>query len=239
MKKTLLTYAFFLLAVNFSFAHFLWLETNTNGAVGKEQEIKVRFGEFTYGMIEKTAGDAFAMVDNFKLWVVDSQGNKTKLDVSPKDNYYLASFTHQVEGVYTVILDNDKIDVIDYSKYDFGIFKTHYHAIAKVVVGKTDQATASDNTSGISIKDVSKDDGRAKLQVMYKNEVLPKTEVVVFVADQWSKKLETDENGMVEFDFPWSTEYVVEVTKKEEVPGTYKSVDYEFIWHCTTYYVKK
>lgn len=239
MKKIFLTSVVFFLALSSSLAHFLWVETNPNGEVGQKQEIKVYFGEFTYGVIEKTQGDAFTKMKNFTLWVVDASGKKTKLETSPKEDYYSASFTPKKKGVFTIILDNDEIEVIDYTKYDFGIFKTHYHAIAKIKVGKATGSTVADNHEGITIKDVSTDMGKAKLQVMYKNKALSEAEVVVFVADQWSKKLQTDESGMVQFDFPWNTNYVIEVTKKEETPGIYKDVPYEFIWHCATYYVKK
>ncbi|MEM6842227.1 MAG: DUF4198 domain-containing protein, partial [Bacteroidota bacterium] len=189
------------------------------------------------GVKEETEGDAFEKMKNFTLWVVDAAGNKTKLEASPKEDHYLASFTPEEKGVYTVMLDNDEIDVIDYSQYDFGIFKTHYHSVARIEVGSSTDPTVTDNPEGITIKNVSQEKSKAALQVMYKEESLPEAEVVVFVADQWSKTLQTDEKGMVQFDLPWDTEYVVEATKKEEVPGTYNDVPYEFVWHCATHYM--
>jgi len=137
-----------------------------------------------------------------------------------------------------VVLNNDAIDVIDYTQYDFGIFKTHYNAIAKVAVGKALGETAAINANGITVKDVSASKDEVKLQVLYKDKPLAKNEFKVYVADLWTKTLETDENGFVSFKKPWDTKYIIETTFEERVPGSYKGEDYEFIWHCTTYCIQ-
>ncbi|MGY5356146.1 DUF4198 domain-containing protein [Wenyingzhuangia sp. IMCC45467] len=235
MKKHLLTLSIILLANFNSFAHYMWIETSPNGKVGKSQEVKVYFGEYTYGEIEETNGDAFKKVQNFTLWVVDANGNKTALKVNPKKDFYVAEFTPANKGTYSVILDNNNIDVIDYTQYNFGIFKTHYHSVAKVQVGKKDNDTATVNADGITVKDVSEKENTIKLQVLFKDKALAKNEVKVYVADLWTKTLTTDENGFVTFNLPWDTKYIVETTHKEEVPGKYNNKDYEFIWHCVTY----
>lgn len=238
MKKILIL-AMLFLSITQTFAHFLWVETNLNGEVGKEQEIKVYFGEYTYGEFEKPDSDAFNAVDKFTLLVVEASGKNTVLKTTAKKGYYSAKFTPSKKGTYTVVLNNNKIDVIDYTKYDFGIFKTHYHATAKINVGNKIASTAKDESEGLTIKDISTKTDEAKLQVFYKNKPLAKAEVVIFVADQWSKKIETNEEGIIEFSYPWKTKYVLEVTKKEEVPGVYNDKPYEFIWHCATYAINK
>lgn len=235
MKKTILVALVVMLTSVKSFAHYLWIETNSVGKVGNEQAVKVYFGEYTHGLVEEVKGDAYAFVKDFTLWVVDGNGNKTEITVNPKDDAYVGYFTPKTKGIYTVVLDNNNINVIDYTKYDFGIFKTHYHAVAKVTVGNNHGETVADNNSGITLKDISKNKEEVVLQVLFKNEPLVKGEVKVFVADQWTKTLKTDANGTVSFKLPWKTKYIVEVTNKEEVSGTFKGDKYEFIWHCVTY----
>lgn len=137
------------------------------------------------------------------------------------------------------MLNNNDIDVIDYTKYDFGIFKTHYHATAKVVVGEVALATIADNPNGLTVvnntPDLSAQSNEVVLKVLFQGVPVAGQEVTVFVADLWSKRLKTDEYGQVEFSLPWKTKYTVETTRKQEVPGTFKGKDYEFIWHCATY----
>lgn len=224
-----------LLVTGNTFAHYMWLETNPAGKSGQKQEIRVYFGEYTYGLEEKVNGEAFAKMKNFEVWVTGPDGQKNKVEVKPAENYYTGWFTPKANGIYTVMLNNNNIDVIDYTQYDFGIFKTHYHSTAKVAVGNTTGVTKADNANGLSVTDASKNTKETILKVYYKGQPVKDTEVTVFVADQWSKKLTTDANGEVKFNLPWDTKYVVEVTKKEEVPGKYNGKDYQFVWHCATY----
>lgn len=235
MKKILFTLVLVAFAATKSFAHYLWIETSPNGKIGIEQNIKVYFGEYTYGVVEQVNGEAFPNVKDFTLWVVDANGNKTILEVAGKEDHYLAKFTPTTKGTYSVILNNNNIDVIDYTQYDFGIFKTHYHSVTKIQVGETISETVAVNNEGITLKDISKNEEEITLQVLFKNKPLVKNELKVFVADLWSKTLETDENGIVSFKLPWKTKYIIETTTKEEMPGTYKGEAYEFIWHCVSY----
>ncbi|MBL6447720.1 DUF4198 domain-containing protein [Fulvivirga sp. 29W222] len=239
MKKSLFIFTC-LLAVAFqSSAHYLWLETAESGEKNKEHVVEVYFGEYTYGVIENPNGENFAKVKNFSLWVISPSGKKTTITTSVKGNAFQGIFTPKENGTYTVVLNNNEIDVIDYTKYDFGIFKTHYHSTAKVVVGDKVDLTTADNNAGLVVVNASSDlavqNSSVELQVLYKGKPLAGQEVDVYVADLWTKKLKTDEHGKVSFSLPWKTKYTVETTKKEDFPGTYKGEGYQFIWHCTTY----
>lgn len=238
MKNTFLPLLLFFFGMISANAHYLWLETNGSGKSGQEHEVRVHYGEYTYGVIEKVQGEAFPAVAKFTLWVIAPDGTKIELKTTPKEDHYLASFTPSQNGVYTIALNNNEIDVIDYTQYDFGIFKTHYHSTAKVQVGNTDADTQAINPEGIVVKQLANNGDDVKLQVLYKGQPLTQNELQVYVADLWSKTLHTDDNGEVSFALPWDTKYIVETTTKEEVPGTYKGEEYEFIWHCATYCIK-
>lgn len=235
MKKLLLSITFILFISATSFAHYLWIETNPSGLINQEQEIKIYYGEYNYGVFEDVNSEAFSKVSNFTLWIMDPAGKKHKLKTNPEDVFYIAKFTPNLKGTYTILLNNNEIEVIDYTQYDFGIFKTHYHSVAKIQVGDIPSKTVSLNENGITIEDVSASGDEIKLQVLFKNKILPKNEVKIYVSDLWSKTLETNEDGIVSFKLPWKTKYIVETTKKEEVPGIYKDKNYQFIWHCVTY----
>lgn len=229
----------FLLATANTFAHFMWIETLPTGKLNQKQEVKVFFGEYSYGVTEKVAEEAFGKMKQFNVWVISPAGEKIKLDMEPKDIYYSGWFEPKANGTYTVVMNNNNIDVIDYTQYNFGIFKTHYHATAKVEVGNKASDTAALNPEGLSIVDITKkvhaDKAEAAFKILYKGQPLKETEVSVFITDQWAKKVYTDENGVIKFGLPWGVKYIMEVTKKEEVPGSYNGKDYQFIWHCATY----
>lgn len=221
-------------------AHYLWIETAPNAKLNEEHLVKVRFGEYTYGAIEKVGSEAFNGVKNFKLWLVSPNGEKIELETNAGSDFYSARFTPSENGTYTIALNNTEMEVLDYTEYDFGIFKPQYHAKAKVTVGDTPKALTTTNFEGIEIIDLSEKLAQAgnevKLKVLFKGEVLVEQEVVIYVSDLWSKKLTTDENGEVRFKLPWNeTLYTVETTFNEDLPGKFNGKDYEFIWHCATY----
>ena len=238
MKKNILLVLMLFLATN-TFAHYLWIETNPVGKEHEKHEIKVRFGEYTYGVIEQVNGDAFQGVNDFQLWLIAPDGSKTTLTVNPEKDHYTTSFVPTQKGTYTIALDNKSMKVLDYTAYDFGIFKPQYHAKARVVVGNGIDKTKETNPEGIEIIDLSDDkpgkDQQVTLKVLFKGKPLAKNEIVIYVADLWSKTLETDENGQVSLKLPWQTMYTVEVTYNEQVPGSFNNTAYEFIWHCATY----
>ncbi len=220
-------------------AHALWIETTAAGKVNKKQEVKVFYGEYSYGIFEEVGGETFNKVNNFELWAVAPNGEKTVLTLTPSAKYYSAWFTPKVNGTYTIVLNNNKIDVLDFTKYNFGIFKTHYHATAKVTVGNTPAETATVNPNGITITDVTATipakDGATTLRVLYKGQPAKDIEVALEMGSQWGQKIKTNEKGEVSFTTPFNATYLAEATTKEEVPGTYNGKEYQFIWHCATY----
>jgi len=230
----------FLLLFNFvASAHYMWVESPENGKKGKTHLVQVFYGEYTYGVIEDPKGENFAIVKNFSLWVISPSGKKEAIETTMKGETFQGTFIPSEDGTYTVVLNNSDIKVIDYSQYDFGIFKTHYYATAKVVVGKEVADSQVDNAAGLAIINTAKTKvekgNEVSLKVLYKGEPIADQEVTIFIADLWSKKLTTDEAGEVTLKLPWETKYTVETTKKEAVPGTYKGEAYEFIWHCATH----
>lgn len=217
-------------------AHAIWLETKSSGIRDKEHQVHIYYGEYSYGIKEKPTGEAFEKVKNFKLWLVDPKGNKTVLNAAATDSCYSAFFTPDQDGLYAIMLYNNEIEVIDYTQYNFGIFKTHYHAVAKVMVGKaSENSMAAENSTGLAIVDKSTTTREVNLCILYNDKPLADCEVEIFLPEQWKKSMKTDENGRISFKTPWKATYLVEATRKEEVPGTYNGQDYEFIWHCVTY----
>lgn len=238
MTKFIALCAVLFAAIGHSFGHFMWIETNQIGKINQEQQIDVFFGEFSYGMKEEAKGDSFTKVKEFTLRVVHSSGESVDLEAVANGDHYTAKFTPKQEGTYTVIMNNDQINVYDLTRHNFGIFKAHYHATAKIQVGEKSTQTIVDNPNGITIKNVSTKTDKAELLVLYKGKALTEAEFTVFMPDKWSRSIKTDANGMVSFDLPFETTYVVEATFKDETTGTFKGTDYQFVWHCCSLSIK-
>lgn len=238
IKKAKFTLLFLVLPMLPVSAHYLWVETKGQGALGQNHEIRVYYGEYTHGVVEQVKGENFPLVAKFTLWLIAPDGTASELPVRAGEDHYLARFIPDRNGVYTVALNNNEVGVIDYTQYDFGIFKTHYHATAKVQVGATDGDTGGENPEGLLIKELESPGEEIRLQVLYQGEPLAENEVKVYLSDLWSKTLYTDQKGEIGMVLPWKTKYIVETTIKEETPGSYLGKDYQFIWHCATYCIR-
>lgn len=240
MKKSILTLLFLAVFGN-SFAHYIWLETNPTGKLNNEHEIKIRFGEFSEGKLEKVTSNAFNNVKNFTLWLVDPSGHKTLLPTTPSTNYYTASFIPKLQGTYTIALDNKQIKVFDFTKYDYTTFKPQYHAKARVVVGNSIKKLKNTNPEGIEIIDVTPKHhpttNELTLKVLYKNKALKNSDITLFSGGKWSVKEKTNAKGLVTFKLPKKTTYTVEATYEEKAPGVYNNENYKLIWHCASYFV--
>lgn len=236
MKKIILLLAIaFLGGSNSAFAHYLWVETSAKGNLNEPQEVRVYYGEYAYGVVEEVAGDAFKGVSDFKLWLVDPAGKKHALETKAGTDHYSAEFTPTQDGVYLVYLENQNIEVLDYTEYDFGIFKPVYKTFKQVNVNAEQTADSSKFTEGLVINQIENTADSVKLQVLYNGAPLEKAEATISMLDLWTKKVTTDENGMISYTKPFETKYIVEVTHNENTPGSYNDVDYQFIWHCATY----
>ena len=239
MKKILLSVLSLMLLSGSTQAHYLWIETAGNGQLNNPHHIKIRFGEYTYGVIEETSGEAFQSVNNYDLWLLSPSGEKTALESTPRKDHYLATFIPTETGTYTIALDNKQMQVLDYSQYNIGIMKPQYHCKARVVVGPDYTGTPATNPKGIEFVELStnqyKVGNKVRLKVFFKGQALPKQEVTISVDDLWTRKARTDEQGEITFNLPWQKLYTAETTYNEEVPGSFESIDYEYIWHCGTY----
>ena len=95
MKRIFITLTLLLFSISPMFAHYLWLETDRTGSLNKEQEVRVYFGEYTYGVIEKVKGENYPSVSKFTLWLIHPNGKKTALKISSKEEYFTCLFlTH-------------------------------------------------------------------------------------------------------------------------------------------------
>ena len=157
------------------------------------------------------------------------------MNTTAKKDHFAAGFTPTEKGAYLVYLENRNINVLDYTEYDFGIFKPEYQSFKQVLVGTETPVEVKKYTEGLIIKEVSNTADAVKLQVFYKGKPLAEGEGTLSMKDLWTKKVTTDKQGYLNFDKPFDTKYILEITHNEKVPGKFKGDAYEFIWHCATY----
>lgn len=237
IKLVLLTISVLMFYSNI-FAHYLWIETNTEGKIGETQTVNIFYGEFSYNIFEEVNGN-FKEVSNFTVWLVTPDNQKIKLDCTPQEDRYVAEFTPDKEGTYLVMLNNETIDVKDWREYGLGILKPNFYSSASVLVGDTNEEHKTvDVVNNLVVLGSKLNDNTYNLKVTFKNKPLAKQELVIGINEGWTKTVYTDENGSASFSAPWARQYLIETIYNEETSGSYNETDYELIRHCATYSIK-
>lgn len=222
-------------------AHYMWLETEPSGVKGKPQQVKIFYGEYSYNYYEKTA-DGFKDVSNFELWLISPDNKKSKLSYTPSEEYYLAEFTPDADGLYYLVMTSENIDVVDWREWDLGILKLGFYASTSVVVGNSASraqlpAIISSagkfiitNSPGIPAKNIP-----TKLNVYYNNKLLNEHELSAGFIEGWTKKIYTDSTGTAEFSAPWDGLYIIEAVYTDKTSGSFNGKEYEAIRSVATY----
>lgn len=245
MKKSFIL-TFFVLLFSFSSlsAHNIWVETKPTGEVGNTQQIHIYYGEYSYDYYEKVDGN-FQDVADFNIWAITPGGQKILLSTTPGKTKFTAEFTPNETGVYTILLSSTKAGVVDWTAYGLGILKPNFYASTTVVVG--DKQRSFDAQMVTKINPLVIDDGSHKtyspksnvdLIVLFDGEPVAEQKLIITIADQWSKTITTNENGIAEFTLPWKGQYIVEAVHTEENAGKFKGIEFEATRHTATYSIK-
>lgn len=209
------------------FAHALWIETSGEGAIGKAHELKIYYGEYAAKEFEPT-DKWYSDVSKFALWLVAPDGTKKQLDYKPGDNHFIASFTPDKNGVYTVTIGHSAKDIDGTMIYQF-------NASAQINVGKGEPSVKAIENNELYLQPVKDPKGKSGIvKVFYKGKPAAKVTVAVSGPTGWSKNFETDENGVLTFEPLWKGWFALEGFYTSEETGTHFDKPYEQIWRCAT-----
>ena|SRR6218665_2395974 len=224
----------FLLASGSLKAHAIWIETNSAGKLGKAQEVRVYFGEYSENERD-SAGHWFSDLGKFHLWAISPGGTKSELTTKEAGNAYSVKFTPTEKGVYTFAIDHLVADVYYQSLI-------HYYAVATTVidgsvVGEENLAKATDLAFNVPLNKIFQTNENVEVDVFYQEK--PATEVKFSVQPPlgWTKEFTLNEKGHGFFKPFIDGKYMMEGFLTENTSGTHNGKEYGAIWHCVTYCV--
>jgi uncharacterized GH25 family protein len=233
MKKinfALLTLVFSFITTSLS-AHALWMETSANGTPGKEQVVKIYYGEFVEGERD-TVSKWYSDIKDFTLWLVGPDQKKVQITSTPGANYYEAKFTPTQNGVYTLA-------VAHYAKELGGASRYQFLTTTEVTVGKS----VVNNVAPVNLLQFQKQ-GLVKInKPLQLNLTLNKVnatgkKVKVFSSNGWNKELTTDANGGISFVPPFPGRYVVEISDQDKTAGNHQGKPYTETWNTASYSIE-
>ncbi|WP_200977551.1 DUF4198 domain-containing protein [Echinicola sp. 20G] len=230
MKFSLLLALALFVNLGCAMAHALWIETEVVGKKGQQQEVKIFYGEYAEGMIEKV-GDWYSDVKEFELWLIDPAGNKTALKTTEGEDHFTAYFTPEMDGVYRLQIGHSAKDL-------GGDYIYQFNTASQVWVGKGQPTVKEETATDLALILTAQKEKSLKtpleFKVLFKGEPQEGVSVSVVSPTGWAKTYETDEEGNVTVETPWKGQYIIEATDTEETSGEHYGAAYNFIWRCAT-----
>ncbi len=228
-KKGIVIFILMCLLGTRGFGHALWIQSKAKGVPGVPQEVKVYFGE--YGNQEFTEPDKwFSDLKEFSLVLITPEHKEIKLKATPQKDHFVALFTPESEGVYTLVLQHTA------SEPYYG-YKLDYHSLARVQVGLATGAPGYQGSSLGMLPDLKQ--AGVGDTVHFSRWVAPAItgdqEIEVMAPNGWLQKLYANKEGKAGFVPLWPGKYLLEMIVKEEKKGLHNGKEYKVDFHCATY----
>ncbi|ADY53914.1 hypothetical protein Pedsa_3379 [Pseudopedobacter saltans DSM 12145] len=219
-----------LMVSDYTFAHALWIETNTIGKVGQSHEVKVYYGEYVNNERE-TTDKWYSDVKNFNLYLTSPGKESIKLETIAGKDFYKASFIPEQDGIYHLTIVHTAKDLGGTTKYEFS-------SLANVSVGKPNMIDTGTIANSLKISTANvkhfKVNEDIKVNASLNGEVLKNKVISVFSPSGWAKEYVTDEDGNITIKPIWSGRYVIEVSNREKVSGLHHGKDFTAAWQGAT-----
>ncbi|MBX3255831.1 MAG: hypothetical protein KF862_16980 [Chitinophagaceae bacterium] len=208
-------------------AHAIWVESSPLGAKGKQQIVRVYYGEYEHGVIEKTTG-WYSDLNQLELYVLQPDQSRTKLSLTNKGEYLEASFTPATEGTYTIYTSHVAKDLWEEKRFQFS-------SSVVVQVGKDQSPSESIAAYCLSASARQYTRGnKVTVTLTKKGSSLADKEVTIMAPQGWVKKIKTDAQGNVSFDAGYTGIYVIEFGENLEESGDWGGKPFKDTWQTVT-----
>lgn len=207
-------------------AHAIWIESNPVGIKNQSHTIRVYYGEYATGEIEKTK-DWYSDLNQLKLNLVDSE-NKVELKLTDKGDYLEASFVPAKDGIYQIFVSHPAKELGGTTRYEF-------LAQSQIQVGKDAGYAAIPLAAHFIFQNkIFKTNDVVEIQLLRGNSPVANKEVLVMSPNGWSKNYKTDSQGKIKAEAIWAGTYVIENSHMADQSGTWNDKTYNKNWQGLT-----
>ncbi|WP_129713840.1 DUF4198 domain-containing protein [Pedobacter sp. SYP-B3415] len=231
MKKLLFA-VFILLATTVqTFAHALWIETQSRGVKGQKQDVKIFFGEYAENERDSTA-KWFSNMRSFQLALTGPDGKRVILPVTQESGFFSASFTPEKDGQYLLSVMHEVDEV-----YDGG--KLQYYALAEVsVANKSRSKSPFETYFHIGGTTGAKQGQVSTMNLQFNKKAAVEQTITVVAPGARPAELKTGANGSADFKPTAAGPYFFEAVREEKKDGTHLGKPYNKIWHMVTLFTE-
>jgi len=216
-------------------AHEMWIESDAQGKVGVPQEVKVYFGEFSWGHPTPTV-KWFSDIADCKLVLTTPDGKTQVLEKTKEDNCYKATFTPSVNGIY-------KLGFVHVVKDVYKEMKLTYVSAAVVNVGNAKKGNTIAGEGFYQLQIANAETARnfpTHFTVMENGHPYKSQMVEVSNTDSATRNLSTDKNGLMTFPSDWKGGQLIQLAHpvKLEAGQQHNGKEYTSDYTVFTYYTK-
>lgn len=207
-------------------AHAIWIESNPVGIKNQSHTIRIYYGEYASGEIEKTK-DWYSDLNLLKLNLVDSK-DRIDLKLIDKGDHLEATFIPFQDGVYQVFVSHAARELGGTTRYEF-------LAQSQIQVGNDAASAAAPLPSHFKFHNkVFKANDQIEIQLIRENSPVANEEILVMSPNGWSKSYKTDNQGKIKAEAIWPGTYVIENSHMTDQSGNWNDKTYSKNWQGLT-----
>ncbi|MFD1768768.1 DUF4198 domain-containing protein [Sphingobacterium suaedae] len=208
-------------------AHAIWLESDAFGTKGKAQQVRVYYGEYATGEMEKTA-DWYSDLRSIEVYVLKPDQSAVKLTLEDKGDYFESTFTPEADGNYLLYTTHPAKDLGGQMRYEFT------SQIAVQVGGASELAAGKLPYQLMAPVKKHRAGGQVTLVLTKDGQPVKDQDVLVMTSAGWSKTYKTDAQGQIQVEALWPGNYVAEYSHVEKVGGSWHGKEYTSAWQGLT-----
>lgn len=230
IKKGIVLFLSLLTALS-SWGHTVWIQAPTKAKLGKPQDIKVFFGEYTWEQPTATA-KWFSDINTYKLMVHAPDGTIAEIEEKRQDSFfYAASFVPTQNGTYTFWLEHEVKGIHKDKKLTYttaAIMEVSDAKKTKVILGNAPYQLQITNS-------------KKPKQIVYLVDGKPAPGQTLEIIKEGSKEaltVTTNDKGELQFPKKWKGNFLIEIPDSKKVEGgIHHGARYDFDYKVFSYHI--
>lgn len=232
---TCLLFAGIFLLPQITKASAYWMEIHGTGKLNDPVKIQVCYGRVDdLSERHRTTGKEFKEIRNFKLFIINSNGEKQDIFLKPESDCWQAVFTPTREGTYRILGVNDQQAVLIRSENPQENIRPVDFLCGAYQVGQVQNTILKP----VQYLDIILQQANGVYSVMPYRNMKPSekgTAVRIFNPENWEKNIQLNENHQAFFKTTMSGLYVIRQDWYDNTPGIFLGNAYGKIRYRNNY----
>ncbi|PKF73691.1 hypothetical protein [Chryseobacterium sp. PMSZPI] len=211
-----------------------WMEIHGTGKLNSPVTVQVCYGFVDeLSQRHRTTGPEFQEIKNFQFFILNSKGEKSKMQLQLRGDHWEGNFMPNTEGTYRILGMNDQLPVLMRSKNPQENVRPIDFMCSEYHIGKK-----TDTFSPAQFMDIILQEKEGVYTVLPYRNMKPSDKgslVRIFNPENWEKNIPVDENHHVVFKPTMPGLYVIREDWYDNTSGTFQGNTYGKIRYRNNY----